>query len=601
MKLREKIKKWTDKSIVNKLYLTFISLFLLTFLSVIGITYTVNVHTYRSQAETYNYQILNLFSEKMDTILTQIDRLSFFAYQADIQHLLGTEAPNAAWAAHRNSVLELEFQSFKTFFNFDFQVNGAYFISDGELLMEFPNYSYYKDDIWLDNEWTQKVAAEKGRKVFFRESELALPAPGKISAENDFHFITARWIFGSFGSDCKGVLLFDLVIPGIPALMEQMHLPAETGLFILDGAGECLYSFSSQGDNLADTVSVADSVRPGSSFMVRSGSGKKYLVNTFSSSETPWTYLLASDYSFLTAPARNLNLFICMIGILFCIAALLLGRHLIRGITNPLSLLQFGMQKIAENDYSERLTVTEENEIGDLKKTFNLMADRIDYLINCVYLEQLKEKQAKLNALQSQINPHFLYNALGTIGAMALLDDKREIYQMATSLSDMFRYAVKQDEGPVPLEAELANLENYIRIQSYRYGERLKFHMEVPEEVKKYPLLPFTLQPLVENAIHHGLEPKPAGGTISLQARQLGSQICITVTDDGVGIEEAKLKELNLLLSVPPAASVQSDHIGLLNVYERLFLYYDGNASLTLVSSPDTGTVCTLLFCSIPS
>lgn len=596
MRLYHKAENWVKKSLSNKLYLAFFILILVTVLSVMAVTYFINTRTYRKQTENYNYQLLELFSEKMDGIITQIDRLSFFAYQPEIQDILMAPVKNAAEQAHKNSVMELKLLSWKTFLNFDFQVNGAYYLTPDEILMAFPYKTFQKDADYSKSDWYQKVRAARGRKIYFDQPDIPQLQLTDSQARDGFRFLTGRWIYGTSGSTGNGMLLFDITIGNISTMMEQMQLPSDTTLSIMDDSGNCLYLL--QDDSAMTTPDFGDSLSASASatpFTTKDQNGHKYLINTFKSTETPWHYVLATSYSRLTDPAVHISLFICLTGILLCLAALLLGKNIIRSITMPLLKLQSSMEKISDNHFGERIEIAEQNEIGRLKATFNKMADRIDYLINCVYLEQLKEKQAKLDALQAQINPHFLYNTLGTIGAIAVVHDNMDIYQMSAALSDMFRYAVKQERPLVTLQDELTNLENYILIQKYRYGKRLHFSVRVPEELLSCQILVFTLQPLVENAIIHGLEPRPEGGFVSLSALLNDSRVVITITDNGAGISPGRLEELQAFLSRPPKNAAFDSHIGLKNVYERLYLFYEGNASLSIDSSA-SGTTCTVSF-----
>ena len=189
-------------------------------------------------------------------------------------------------------------------------------------------------------------------------------------------------------------------------------------------------------------------------------------------------------------------------------------------------------------------------------------------LMDLAYTRQIREKEAKLHALQSQINPHFLYNTLGTIGAMATIRDVPEITAMTNALSDLFRYTITQKNNFVTLRQECENLDNYIRIQTIRYGERLVFRFKIPAELYPCKILCFTLQPLVENAIIHGIESRVEGGSVVVCAKKDQQMLILEISDNGVGILPETLEELNRALTRTDAED-QGRSLGLGNVSSK--------------------------------
>ncbi len=205
-------------------------------------------------------------------------------------------------------------------------------------------------------------------------------------------------------------------------------------------------------------------------------------------------------------------------------------------------------------------------------------ATDIDFFINKLYSIKLRQKEAELNSLQNQINPHFLYNTLESIRGAALYHGITEIAAMSKALSLLFRYSIS-DRVLVTIKEELQHLENYISIQNFRYENKFELQYNIPPELMNYKVLKLTLQPLIENSIKHGLEMKLGKGTISLDVLVLDSNIKISISDDGLGIPAKKLEELNRsLMNEKYQAGMEGDRsgtgIGVINVNSRIKLYF---------------------------
>jgi len=213
---------------------------------------------------------------------------------------------------------------------------------------------------------------------------------------------------------------------------------------------------------------------------------------------------------------------------------------------------------------------------------------------------ELLDKQATLTALQSQINPHFLYNTLDTIRGQALVDGNREIAKMVEALAGFFRYSISSSGDLVTVRDELSNVKNYMMIQEYRFDNRyqLKVDMEEEDEIALDYLIPrLTMQPIVENAIVHGLKDTMENGEIIVNLNLIGKDMIITVSDNGCGMDSEKLNELNERIRSERSISnqindVQSRHssIALTNIHKRIQLLYGNDYGLNIYSTPNQGT-----------
>lgn len=202
-------------------------------------------------------------------------------------------------------------------------------------------------------------------------------------------------------------------------------------------------------------------------------------------------------------------------------------------------------------------------------------------------------KDTEIQALQSQVNPHFLFNVLNTLGRLALIEKAPKTQEMAYALAETLRYILKNINQMVSLEDELAHIERYLKIQSVRFGERIRFKLDIQEDIKKIKVPSMILQTFVENAINHGLEPKEESGIVKVTGYSMEEGAVIEITDNGVGIPEDKLQVI-LGDGGDIGAISQSTGIGINNVNKRLVYYYGPDYKIKIRSVPNEGTTVTI-------
>ncbi len=246
-------------------------------------------------------------------------------------------------------------------------------------------------------------------------------------------------------------------------------------------------------------------------------------------------------------------------------------------ILNPIHRLVHSIKKVEEENIHEEVIVDREDELGYLSKCFNKMSGEIDNLLNRVYKEQLTRREAELKALQAQINPHFLFNTLESINWMAQLNNVPEIRDMVTSLGALIEASIGKGNPMVPLSKELKYIDSYLLIMKNRYGDRLSYESDVDTSVLHYEVPKLILQPLVENAIYHGIDKTRKKGTITLTIKRQENEIYIEVMDNGKGMLPEEVEELNRRLKEDHDDYILGDNrksIGLANVNGRLKLFF---------------------------
>lgn len=264
-----------------------------------------------------------------------------------------------------------------------------------------------------------------------------------------------------------------------------------------------------------------------------------------------------------------------------------------RRISVPIRRLKEGMMKIQEGNLDTRVVIDSRDEVGILAEGLNQMAQQLGTYIEQVYGAQIRQRNAELNALKSQIKPHYLYNTLDVIRMTAIENQDRQTASMIESLARQLRYLIDQGPDTVPLDMELNNCSDYFGLMKVRYEDRIHLSIAVPEDLKQAPVLKLILQPVVENAIRHGLKPRGGSGTIWVSASSIGSFLELTVMDDGVGMAADVLDHLNRRLALGDALEEDSHPggIGLVNAAERIRNRYGEAFGIHAESTPDMGTM----------
>ncbi|WP_081391823.1 sensor histidine kinase [Paenibacillus odorifer] len=318
--------------------------------------------------------------------------------------------------------------------------------------------------------------------------------------------------------------------------------------------------------------------------------GESYSVNIVYSDKMGW-YLI--DYMPLTEilhPILTSNRLFY-----FAISALLLMSCLVAyllyvQVQVPIRLLVGGFQRLKQGDYSARVEIKGKNEFSFLSGRFNSMVEQIQMLIENVLMEKIHVREARLKQLQSQINPHFFYNCFSFITSMAKLDNMGAVVGMSHNLSRYYRYTTRQERDLVALSEEVEFVNHYLEIQKMRMS-RLRYEINIPPQMRKRELPPLVLQPLVENAVIHGIEPVAKEGLVRITGSCAGREITLTVEDDGQGMTPEGIIELENKLS---RAMDEEMGCGLWNVHQRMRLRFGETSGLRISPSPLGGLQVTL-------
>ena len=289
---------------------------------------------------------------------------------------------------------------------------------------------------------------------------------------------------------------------------------------------------------------------------------------------------------------------VCSILIAVLIAVVAVSAVMIvSGILQPIRQLNSVTEKIAQGDFNARAQVNSDDEVAELAVSFNKMAGNMQSLIDKVKEDERKMRKADLRLLQEQIQPHFLYNTLDTIVWLIESNEPDEAVTMVVTLSDFFREILSKGKEFISIKEEEKHISSYLQIQEMRYRDILEYAIQLDQVIYKYQILKLTLQPVVENALYHGIKYKRAKGCIHIHGEKEGDIIRLTVRDDGVGMDEEELAQLRQQIEKPCQETEKG--FGLANVNERIHMYFGYEYGMKIESEKGKGTTVEIVIPAI--
>ncbi|MDR0519633.1 MAG: histidine kinase [Clostridiales Family XIII bacterium] len=284
-------------------------------------------------------------------------------------------------------------------------------------------------------------------------------------------------------------------------------------------------------------------------------------------------------------------------------ALLILALYFKRQVYDPIKKIERALEVVSDADdiADFEIDIPEDHELYLLSSYLNKMIDRMKDFANREYTATLLAKQAEINALQMQINPHFLYNTLDSIRGLAIKEGVTDIANMTKALSRLFRYSISNKNDFSTLREEINNAESYMTIQQLRFANKFVFITDIDvnedPDIFDYCLPKLTIQPIIENSVFYGLETKLGKGKIILHAYITQKRLIISIEDNGLGMEQQRLDDINgkLSRSLPSAADNAVSSIGLVNVNERIHLYFGQEYGIHVMSTQNVGTIVEIM------
>ena len=376
---------------------------------------------------------------------------------------------------------------------------------------------------------------------------------------------------------------------GSAILTKQKILGYQT-TFITDKSGSVIYSDNSIRDE--DRLNILERYGAGErKFILPLGDVRYYVCSQYNGL-TGWvTYTMIPENKLFPEADSLRNYIAALVSISVILAAVCL-LVLSLAITKPLARLTTGMKEAQDKNFELQLENDRADEIGELTDSFNFMVNRIHILVNQVYQEKLAQKTAEIEALQAQINPHFLYNTLDSINWMLIEKNEMDVSTIVVALGKLMQYSMDTSTPMVALKEEYRYVRDYLLIQKYRLEDRLEFTLELEPCLEDFFVPKLILQPLIENAIDHGISGRESDGEVSVKAFRTGQFVCIQVQDNGRGMTPDELYQYQRLLK-NDATSYKN--IGVRNVARRLQLHFNDHCEFIVENKLNVGVSITVV------
>lgn len=450
--------------------------------------------------------------------------------------------------------------------------------------------STWSNRITIFNIHTRDAMSSDSSAVFPAELlEKPLPqgwtyeSPLAENGEGSFHLLLADPVDYADTPD-RANMIIEVSFP-VSNLQKMMADYQHEGGTFLFHAG--LAPIDSQPGESALVQGIVDNLTrqpgsPPSSFTATVG-GQPYLVSLIPSSTLGWNMVHYTPLEHILAPIRTVKLYFIVACLVLLAFAALFSLLLFRQVQHPISRLLSAVNQLKHGRWSTRVHASSRDEFSVLNRGFNEMAEKVQDLIERVYLEELRTKDAYLKQLQAQINPHFLYNCLFFMKSKAKVGDTDAVEAMALNLGEYYRYMTRIDRSLTTVRQELKLLDNYLSIQNLR-KQRIEYTVDVPAILLDTEIPNLLIQPLVENSIVHGIERKNGLGRIHISGEPTDTGLILAVEDNGAGMDAASMEKLYAKLALPARAEGEGGY-GLWNVHQRLKHHYGGASGLSITPS----------------
>lgn len=567
MKSKLLLSWWNDLRLKNKLMILY---FVAVFIP-IALTNTIFYTMTANYVRTEKIKDLKLSLEgNKDIFRKTIDSIISFStviytdgsLVGALDHTYGSEAE--VLTAY-NEVLN---PSINRFVPMNKQFYNAYLYTDNTTLIHSGMLNFIDRETEQQDWYRATVAPSRSRKwMIYTHSQ---PDPSYISVirELDFYKLYSTY---------RKILKIDILPEYLQSTLFDQTFPGK--LYLLNPLGDIVYSSEENPPRR-----LSDTVQQDMTVIFSVFDGVDYLQG--------WQIAGVYPNSVIERSLLDSRKFIVYLTLANFIFPSLLILGFTRSLSKRLGLLFKGIRWVQNQRFDLLKTERANDEIGQLTEEFNKMTTRIDGLIHDVYIAELNRRQAQFNALQSQINPHYLYNTLDAIRMSCVTKGEEETAHMIKLLGRGFRRSLSWEQDMIPLQEELEFVMDYLEIQQFRFGQRLLYNLEVDERVLDIPIPKMSILPLVENACIHGIEHLECQGTITVLAVQSGTEAHIQVQDNGIGIEPNRL--VQLLGSLESSRSMESyadgKHVGLKNVHARLKWHFADEFKLSITSDHSMGT-----------
>lgn len=569
--LKRFIKKFRDLNISSKivLYYLFVLIVSISFLSIIY--KEINNNITNSKVMQVSNEIVSNINSSIESLINTIDNQSKILISSQILQ----SALSNGNAGNYASFIQPMSKYLADFLNFNDFISSIYILDNRGNGYFVDNVSYKNINLSVlkSADWYDKLISLRGAYILIANSGSLI----NDSKGNQGYVSFIRVINDINSQKPAGFMIINISKSYLYKYINSSINTYTSGIIIKDEKGNSIIEPTNISKNLNEEI--FNYIKPNNS-AIKKIDGKVYIISDLKNN-FGWNIISVTPFNELNSQFWIYNLILLLV-IIINIVLLILGLLFISlFITQPIIKLVNSMKGIKDGKFEKVNIITGNDEIGMLKDVYNKMIDEIKKLIGDIISEQKMKRKLELDVMQSQIKPHFLFNSFDAISALILMGDTKNASKIVKALGKFYRSFLINGNEEITIKEELDIINNYLTIQKIRFGDKFSVVMNIDERVLNYKIPKLILQPLVENALNHGVRNKEGQGIISIKALYGDNQIILMVEDNGKGMSEEKIREIE---------SGMSKGVGLRSTIERLRIYYNSADVVKIYSKIDEGT-----------
>ena len=569
--LKRFIKKFRDLNISSKIVLYYLFVLIVS-ISFLSITYNeINNNITNSKVMQVSNEIVSNINSSIESLINTVDNQSKILISSQILQ----SALSNGNAGNYASFIQPMSKYLADFLNFNDFISSIYILDNRGNGYFVDNVSYKNINLSVlkSADWYDKLISLRGAYILIANSGSLI----NDSKGNQGYVSFIRVINDINSQKPAGFMIINISKSYLYKYINSSINTYTSGIIIKDEKGNSIIEPTNISKSLNDEI--FNYIKPNNS-AIKKIDGKVYIISDLKNN-FGWNIISVTPFNELNSQFLIYNIILLLV-IIINIILLILGLLFISlFITQPIIKLVNSMKGIKDGKFEKVNIITGNDEIGMLKDVYNKMIDEIKKLIGDIINEQKMKRKLELDVMQSQIKPHFLFNSFDAISALILMNDTKNASKIVKALGKFYRSFLMNGNEEITIKEELDIIKNYLTIQKIRFGDKFNVVMNIDEGVLNYKIPKLILQPLVENALNHGVRNKDGQGIISIKALYDNDQIRLIVEDNGKGMSEEKIREIE---------SGMSKGVGLKSTIERLKIYYNSADVVKIYSKIDEGT-----------
>ncbi|WP_407271346.1 sensor histidine kinase [Radiobacillus sp. PE A8.2] len=590
------MKRWIQINNLPIRYKLISHFLIISIIPIICLGFLINWTIERVLEEQVNENTLQLISKVNETLEFYINNMQsttyFIASNEEVQQFFNQEQSEISVDSDRKYDIQRYLRNFTTLSP---EVAGILVVNNQGDYVSNEFYASPSRDLTNDS-WYQEAVDNKGIfKIIGKPGTRSISS--LVNYQNDEVVSVVRAVVDPFTQEVHGVILIDLKLRVIAETLVDVRLGKTGYLMVVDEQNQSIYQ---PDDPLIETIPKGWLEGNAGTFSKQVNEQKLQFI--FQQSPfAHWTTIGVFPAEETIFEIREIRFYLVVFVFILMLFGIPVSYFLASSISRPISQLMNFMRKAEGGQLDVRYKEQHDDEIGLLGRSFNKMLTQINHLLQLTERHERQKQEAEFRSLQANINPHFLYNTLDTIQWMARKQKAEDVAEVVESLAKLFRIGLSKGRDRIRLAEEIEHIERYLMIQKTRYREKLNFQIEIEEGKQSLYVLKFILQPIVENAIYHGIKERRGAGHIVVKVKEIKGKLSITIQDDGVGMSDEQLGGMRQALdeAIPRTENIKETRdkkgYGMLNVQARILLAFGDGYGINIDSKEKVGTIVEIL------